>query len=138
MYTRTFHCTDFEGNSFDVTYDFFMSKADLLKINFLDLTGLDALLKRLIDSNKGSEIMDLVDTIIMTSVGKESLDHKRFLQDESIKKDFRESEAYSQLFEELIFDSQKASEFINAIIPEKVKQDIARKQAEEAEAKKAE
>ena len=62
MYTRTFHCTDFEGNPFDVTYDFFLSKADLLKINFLDLTGLDALLKKLIDAKKGREIMDLLDT----------------------------------------------------------------------------
>lgn len=137
MYTRTFHCTGFDGKPYDVTYDFHLSKADMLKINYDGGLGLFELLQKLIDENEGAKIMAILDKIIMTAVGRESLDHRRFLQDEEIKKDFRESEAYSQLFEELCTNGEKASEFINGCLPEQVKREIAERQKEETE-KKAE
>ena len=135
MYTRTFKCTGFDGKPYEVTYDFHLSRADLWKINMGSFYGLDVLMQKLIDSHNGKEIMRIVDEIIMTAVGKESLDHRRFLQDEDIKKDFRESEAYSQLFEELVTDAKKAAAFLNACIPDSVKKTMVEeaKEAEKAE-----
>lgn len=131
MYTRTFECVGFDGKKYEETYDFHLSRADLLKINLDSFVGLDVLMKKLIDTKNGAEIMKLVDKIIMTAVGKESQDHRRFLQDESIKKDFRESDAYSQLFEELVTDAKKASEFLMACLPDSIKEAIAQEQAKE-------
>lgn len=131
MFTRTFHCTDFEGKPYDVTYDFHLSKADILKINFNDLHGLDALLKKLIDTHNGKEIMALVDTIIMTAVGKETLDHKRFVQNDEIREEFRSSEAYSQLFEEMVLDASKSSEFLVNCLPASIRKEMAEKEAQE-------
>ena len=134
MYTRTFKCEGFDGKPYEVTYDFHLSRADLWKINMGSFYGLDVLMKKLIDSHNGKEIMDIIDNIIMTAVGKESLDHRRFLQDPEIKKEFRESEAYSQLFEELVTDAEKAAAFLNACIPDSVKRDMAKEAEEKKEA----
>lgn len=134
MYTRTFKCEGFDGKTYEVTYDFHLSRADLWKINMGSFYGLDVLMKKLIDSHNGKEIMDIIDNIIMTAVGKESLDHRRFLQDPEIKKEFRESEAYSQLFEELVTDAEKAAAFLNACIPDSVKRDMAKEAEEKKEA----
>lgn len=130
MYTRTFHCEGFDGKTFDVTYDFFLSKADLLKINVNGYWGLDETLKKLIDAHDGAEIMRILDSIIMTSVGKESMDHRRFLQDEEIKKDFRESDAYSQLFVELCTDAEKAAAFVQGCLPSSVLEEAAKRKQE--------
>ena len=131
MYTRTFKCTGFDGKPYEVTYDFYLSRADLLKINMDGYWGLLETLQKLIDTHNGAEIMRILDKIIMTSVGKESMDHRRFLQDEEIKKDFRESEAYSQLFEELCLDADKAADFVNGCLPASVLKDIADRKLEE-------
>lgn len=132
MYTRTFTCTGFDGKPYTETYDFHLSKADLLKINLDSFVGLDVLLKKLIDTQNGAEIMKLIDKVIMTSVGKESMDHRHFLQDESIKKDFRESEAYSQLFEELVLNADKAAEFIMSCLPDSIREKMLEDKANEA------
>lgn len=131
MYTRTFKCTGFDEKPYEVTYDFYLSRADLLKINMDGYWGLQETLQKLIDTHNGAEIMRILDKIIMTSVGKESTDHRRFLQDEEIKKDFRESEAYSQLFEELCLDADKAADFVNGCLPASVLKNIADRKLEE-------
>ena len=125
MYTRTFHCVGFDGKPYDVTYDFHLSRADLWKINMEGYWGLEALIQNLIDSHNGVEIMNLLDKIIMTAVGKESMDHRRFMRDEDIKKEFRESEAYSQLFEELCTNADKAAEFVTGCLPASVREEAA-------------
>lgn len=138
MYTRTFHCVGFDDKPYDVTYDFYLSRADLWKINMEGYWGLEALMQKLIDSHDGVGIMNIVDKIIMTAVGKESMDHRRFLRDEDIKKEFRESEAYSQLFEELCTNADKAAEFVTGCLPASVREEAAKRKQEEENAVKAE
>lgn len=138
MYTRTFHCVGFDDKPYDVTYDFYLSRADLLKIDMEGYWGLEAVMQKLIDTHNGAEIMKIIDKIIMMAVGKESMDHRRFLRDEDIKKEFRESDAYSQLFEELCTDAEKAAAFLNGCLPASVLEEAAKRKQEEENAAKAE
>lgn len=46
-----------------------------------------------------------------------SSDGKRFEKSEEISKAFEQTEAYSELFMELVTDAEKAAAFINGIIP---------------------
>jgi len=138
MYTRTFHCIGFDDKPYDVTYDFYLSRADLLKINMDGYWGLEAVMQKLIDTHNGTEIMNILDKIIMMSVGKESMDHRRFMRDEEIKKEFRESDAYSQLFEELCMDAEKAAVFLNGCLPTSVLEEAAKRKQEAEDKEKAE
>jgi hypothetical protein len=122
MLERTFVCKGFDGKQYEETYGFYLSRADLLKINLGSFVGLDVLMQRLIDAQNGVEIMNIIDKIIMTAVGRESADHRKFLRNDEIRDEFRQSDAYSQLFEELVTDAEKASQFLISCLPE----DLAR------------
>ena len=118
MVERTFTCKGFDGKNYEETYGFYLSRADLLKINLGSFVGLDVLMQKLIDAKNGTEIMNIIDRIMMTAVGHESADHKKFLKNDEIRDDFRQSDAYSQLFEELVTDAKKASSFLIGCLPE--------------------
>ena len=55
--------------------------------------------------------------IILMSYGEKSFDGKRFVKRDEIRDGFAQTEAYSNLFMELITDDKAAAEFINGILP---------------------
>lgn len=128
MFERAFTYEGFDGKTYTDTWGFYLSKADLLEIQLGTFVGLDQLIKRLIDTQNGKEIMAIIKEIILKSVGRPSQDGKRFIRNEEIREEFAQSEAYSQLFEELVMDGEKAMAFIIAAVPrdigEKMKEEI--------------
>lgn len=142
MFERTFTYEGFDGKQYKDTWGFYLSKADLLEIQLGSFVGLDQLIKRLIDTQNGKEIMAIIKEIILKSVGRASQDGKRFIRNQEIRDEFEQTEAYSQLFEELVMDGEKAMDFIIKAVPreigEKMKLEIAKnnnlenKEAEES------
>lgn len=128
MFERAFTYEGFDGKTYTDTWGFYLSKADLLEIQLGTFVGLDQLIKRLIDTQNGKEIMAIIKEIILKSVGRPSQDGKRFIRNDEIREEFAQSEAYSQLFEELVMDGEKAMAFIIAAVPrdigEKMKEEI--------------
>lgn len=125
MYTRTITYTDYDGNERTEQHSFNLSQAELIK--FLTTSGdytLDKMLLQLQSERNGKEIMKIFENLIYTSYGKKSLDGRRFDKSEEVKRDFMETEAYSQLFTELVTDAKAAAEFVNAIIPKKLAADV--------------
>ena len=139
MFERTFEYKGFDGKDYKDTWGFYLSKADLLEIQLGTFVGLDALLKRLIETQNGKEIMAIVKEIILRAVGKRSSDGKHFLRNDEIRDDFRQTEAFSQLFEELVMDGEKALDFIASAVPfdvgEKMRADMAKETKEADDAK---
>lgn len=127
MFERAFTYEGFDGKTYTDTWGFYLSKADLLEIQLGTFVGLDQLIKRLIDTQNGKEIMAIIKEIILKSVGRPSQDGKRFIRNDEIREEFAQSEAYSQLFEELVMDGEKAMAFIIAAVP----RDIGDKMKEE-------
>lgn len=127
MLERTFTYDGFDGKKYSDTWFFHLTKADLLEIHLGTFVGLDVLMKRLIDTQNGKEIMGIVKEIILKSVGKPSADGKRFMRNDELRDEFYQTEAYSQLFEELVTDGEKTKNFIIGIVPA----DVGRKMAEE-------
>ena len=78
MLERSFTYEGFDGKTYKDTWWFYLSKADLLEIHLGTFVGLDALMKHLIDTQNGKEIMAIVREFILKSVGKPSADGKRF------------------------------------------------------------
>lgn len=122
---------------------FHISKADLVKMEMEEhgatytpkdggdeLTGMQAKLQQIIDSEDGKAIMREFEDIIRRAYGKREGD--RFLKSQEIWDDFRASEAYSQLFWELCTQPDAAGEFISGVVPanlDEIAEDV-RKQAE--------
>lgn len=120
MFERTFTYEGFDGKQYKDTWGFYLSKADLLEIQLGSFIGMDALMRRLIETQNGKEIMAIIREIILKAVGKPSSDGKRFIRNAEISEEFHQTDAYSQLFEELVLDGDKAMEFIMAAVPREI------------------
>lgn len=142
MFEREFTFEGFDGKTYKDTWGFYLSKADLLEIQLGTFVGLDQLMKRLIETKNGKEIMEIVKEIIMKSVGHTSPDGRKFLRNEELREEFRQTDAYSQLFTELVTDPEKVLEFIFGAVPkdigDKMREERAKEMAAQAEEAKAE
>ncbi len=134
MLERTFTYEGYDGKTYTDTWGFYLSKADLLEINFGTYVGMDVLMQRLIETKNGKEIMAIVREFILKSVGR--AEGKRFVRNEQLRDEFAQTEAFSELFTELVTDSDKAMEFVMAVVPreigERMRESRQEKEQEEA------
>jgi hypothetical protein len=125
---------------------FHISKADLVEMEMEEhnftynkdgetLTGMQAKLQRIVDSQDGKAIMTELKELIRRSYGKKEGD--RFLKSPEIWNDFVSTEAFSQLLFELCTDAGSAAEFMNGVVPSNLEQ-VAAEIREKAERVRAE
>ena len=127
MYTKKIKYTDFDGNEREDELLFHLSKAEV--IQWLMTDGdytLDKKLERIAKNRNGKQIMDTFADLIERSYGEKSLDGRRFMKTPEIFANFKETEAYSILFVELVSDAKKAAEFVNNIIPKDLADAVAK------------
>jgi hypothetical protein len=116
MTHKTFKYVNFDGKEVEEEYYFHLSKAELMEMELSAYGGLEMLIKRLIEEKNSEEIVKIFKKIILSSVGQKSYDGNRFIKNDEIRTNFYQTEAYSQLFCELIQNPDYANEFINAVI----------------------
>jgi hypothetical protein len=125
MLAKTITYTDYEGTERTETHYFNLNKAELTK--WLTTTGeytLDKVLLRLAQERNGAKIMENFEDLIHRSYGRKSLDGRKFEKNEDIWLDFYQSEAFSELFMEIVTDANKAAAFINGIIPKELADEV--------------
>lgn len=125
MYKKTIKYTDYAGKERTEDFYFNLNKAEVLK--WITTNGdytLDQYLLKIAKANNGQEIMEQFERLIYLSYGEQSLDGRRFIKTDEVKQNFMETEAYSELFSELVTDAEKAADFINGIIPPKLAEDV--------------
>jgi hypothetical protein len=108
---------DFNGQTATGSFYFHLSKADLVELEMSHKGGLEAWIKRVIESQDGKAIIDQFKKLILASYGKKSDDGQRFIKNQELREEFQSSPAYDVLFMELVTDAGKAAEFVNGIIP---------------------
>ena len=119
MLMKKIKYTDFNGVEREDEFYFNMSKAELLK--WITTNGnytLDKVVERLVKTENVKDLVNEFDYLITESYGEKSLDGIRFMKSEEIKRKFVESNAYSELFMEIVSDAKKAADFFNGIMPD--------------------
>lgn len=125
MYAKTIRFKDYEGVEREETHYFHLNKAEL--IEWVTMNGdysLEAVLNKMIEKKNGKEIIAAMKDLIYRSYGEKSLDGRRFIKNEKVKEEFMESEAYSELFVELVTNAEEAAKFYNGIIPSEIADEI--------------
>lgn len=118
MLKKVITFTDYDGNQREEEFYFHMNKAEV--IEWLVTNGdytYDKLIDHMSKKRDGKAIIGVFRDLIYRSYGEKSVDGRRFMKSQEIKDAFMETEAYSNLFVELITDAKKAAEFLNGIIP---------------------
>lgn len=127
MYAKMIKFEDYNGVKREEEHFFNLNKAEVIK--WLTTSGdytLDKVLERLSKERNGKKIMEIFEEMIKMSYGKPSLDGRKFEKTDEIWNDFYQSDAYSELFTELVTDAAKAADFVNKIIPKDLADEVAK------------
>lgn len=118
MLRKKIKYVDFNDVEREEEFLFNLSKAELTEMELSAKGGLKAQLERIIAEENGEKIIAMFKRIILDSYGVKSDDGKSFIKNEELKRNFEQSNAYSELFMELASDAQAAAAFVNAIVPQ--------------------
>lgn len=131
MLKKTITFNDLDGNPITEDFYFHLNKAEITEMELSQKGGLTAYLEKIIKAEEAGELMLLFKEIILKTVGRRSEDGRRFIKNDEIRNDFVQTEAYSELFMELATNAQAATDFMTALIPkdmvEQVKAEAAAK-----------
>ena len=117
MLAKTIKYTDYNGVERKETYYFNYSKAEIAEMELSTAGGLSEMIKKITEAQDGPSIMKLFKDIILGSYGVKSPDGKQFIKSDELSKQFSQTEAYSELFMELVTNADAAAEFVNGIVP---------------------
>lgn len=119
MLKKTISFEDFDGNPVTEDWYFNLTKAELAEMVLTHEGGdLRTYLQEIVKAENAVEVLSTFRKIISMAVGQRSEDGRRFIKKPEITADFMESNAYSELFMELMQDNGASlAEFLKAIIP---------------------
>lgn len=112
--------TDYDGNERTESFWFALNQAELLEMNLEKNGGLSNMITRITETNDYAELSRILKDLIRRSYGVKSDDGKRFVKSPAMTEEFMQTEAYSEMFTELVMDAGATSEFIQGIIPQKL------------------
>ena len=117
MHIVTVKYKDFNGNEKSKECYFNLSESELVEMEMSVAGGIYEMIDRAAKADDGATIMKSFKDIILRSYGVKSPDGDRFMKNDEIRDSFYQSNAYNALFMDLVTDANKASAFINALIP---------------------
>ena len=130
MFTREFEYTDYRGNQKKASYTFSLEKDEMLLMELGNYGGLQHTMKTMMAKKRPDKILDLLQDIVLKSVGEISPDGSSFYKSEQIREDFRQTKIFHDLLFEMMTDENALWNFIMQAIPA----EVAAKMAEEAPA----
>lgn len=113
--------TDYNGVERRENFYFNLNEAELLEMETEVTGGMRQLLGLMMEKQDIPKIMAAFKTIILKAYGEKSMDGRLFNKSPELSNAFAHTEAYSVLYMELLSDAKKAAEFINALMPEKLR-----------------
>lgn len=133
MFSRTFVYKGYDGKEHKETWWFNLSESELMKMELGSIGGINGLMNRMLREEHPEKIVDMFEKIILGSVGERASDGRRFLKrGGAVAEDFRETPAYDQLFLELVSSGEAIDTFLKGAIPEKVRKNVEKAEAEQA------
>lgn len=117
MIKQTITYTDYNGVERTEDFWFHFTKAELAEMEMSVTGGMTEMIQRVVASQDAPAIIKIFKDLVLKSYGQKSPDGKRFIKSEALREEFSQTEAYSQLFMDLAFDADKASKFINGVVP---------------------
>lgn len=117
MYTKKVTYKDWLGNERTEEFNFNLSKAALMEMQFEKEGGMREYLQRIVDAKDRKELMQMFKDLVLRAYGEISPDGKYFIQNDETKAKFASTPVYSLLFMELTDNADAAAEFVNGIMP---------------------
>lgn len=117
MLKKTIKFTDYDGNPREEDFFFNLNKAELTIMEMSEVGGFKKKMERVIKAQDGPALIKAFQDIIHASYGVKSPDGRKFIKNEEVFEEFRQTEAYSELIMELLSDEKDAADFISKVLP---------------------
>lgn len=119
MLKETLTYVDYDGNERKEDFYFNLNQAEVAKMELSAEGGMQAKMNRLVASNDAGTIAQIVEDVILAAYGVKSPDGKRFIKSKELSEEFKQTEAFSQLYIRLITNPDEMAKFVNGIVPQK-------------------
>ena len=121
MFGKTIKYTDFNDVEREETFYFNFTKAELTEMELGVEGGLTEQIDKIIKAKNQPEIIKLFKKLVLDAYGEKSPDGRRFIKNDELKEAFSQTEAYSEIFMDLAFNTYSAVDFVNGIMPKDMK-----------------
>ena len=108
---------DYNGNTITEDFYFHLNKAELMHMQFEANGAYTEFINRIVNQRDIKVLGQEFENLILSSYGEKSDDGRNFRKSAEIRDNFKTSEAYSELYMELITDEEKAVAFVKGILP---------------------
>ena len=129
MIKKTITYTDYNGVERTENFYFNLSEAEVMEMEMSTEGGMAESIQKVVDAKDAPAIIRVFKDLVLKAYGVKSDDGRRFMKTKPdgtrYADDFKETEAYSQIFMELATDADAAAKFVNGIVPAKLAQKAA-------------
>ena len=124
---------DLDGNEIVDDFYFNLTKAEIAEMELEFATykdgettgGFGEMLQNVVKAGSGKVIIDTFKDILRRSYGVRSEDGRRFMKSPVYFEEFLETDAYSELFMQLVTDAGAAAAFIRGLVPQDLGEKIS-------------
>lgn len=127
MYKKTIRYQDYNGVEREEDFYFNLSKAEAIEMELSHADGFKGYIERIVASDNREALLKEFKELILLSYGEKSPDGKRFVKSKELSEAFAQTEAYVNLYVELVSDSDAAAAFVNGIWSASAAKEIAEK-----------
>lgn len=129
MIKKTITYEDYNGVERTENFYFNLSKAEVMEMEMSTEGGMAEAIQKVVDAKDAPAIIRVFKDLVLKAYGVKSDDGRRFMKTKPdgtrYADDFKETEAYSQIFMELATDADAAAKFVNGIVPKDLAQQAA-------------
>lgn len=109
--------TDYNGDEHTEDFYFNLNKAEVMEMNLEHNGTYRQYLERIVEQRDGAKMAEIFRNIILKSYGEKTADGKRFVKSKELSEAFQQTEAYSELYMQLLTDETAAPKFIEGLMP---------------------
>lgn len=117
MLKKTITYTDYDGLKRTEEFRFNLTKAELVDMELTTAGTFSETMKRIIAEKDIIRIAKLFKELLLKSYGVKSDDGKRFVKSQELSEAFSQTEAYSDLYIELLSNPEEAAKFFAEVAP---------------------
>ena len=128
MLKREITFEDFNGEKQTEVHYFNLSKSELIELESSFNGGLERNLQAIIEAKDSATLLKEFKTIILMAYGQKSPDGKRFIKNDQLREEFKQTAAYDALFMELATDDKAGAAFIRGVIPADLAEEVRKEQ----------
>lgn len=120
MLKKTITYTDYDGNERVEDFYFNLSKAEYVMFENSVIGGMSKEIEQAMAMQNGPRILEIFKDLVDRSYGIKSADGRRFTKSPEILQEFRETEAYVNLFMELVTSAEAGKAFLLGVSPAEI------------------